>query len=77
MTSRAIFLFRNDLRLTDHPGLVAAVKAFSAGMEDRVQNALSQKYDEVSQTVFNQTDSVETEIEDNTDLETEMEDNDV
>ncbi|MDB4726223.1 hypothetical protein OAF54_02210 [bacterium] len=56
---------------------VAAVKAFSAGMEDRVQNALSQKYDEVSQTVFNPTDSVETEIEDNTDLETEMEDNDV
>ena len=57
---------------------VAATQAFSAAMNDRIENALTAKYDEVTNNVFNQpfndTQGVVGEIE-NSDLETEMDDN--
>jgi len=68
---------------------IAAQHAFAAAMDDRVDTALTAKYDEVQQQIFNGVDEVEVDEteyeaveaemsdEDHTDLETEMEDNDV
>ena len=71
---------------------IAAQQAFAAAMSDRVDDALTAKYDEVQQQVFNGVDEVEddtdeleayefgvleAELENQEDLETEMEDNDV
>lgn len=71
---------------------IAAQQAFAAAMSDRVDDALTAKYDEVQQQVFNGVDEVEddtdeleayefgvleAELGNQEDLETEMEDNDV
>ena len=64
---------------------VAAQKAFAAAMSDRVDDALTAKYDEVTQQMFNGVeveqeldDEVEVDLDEfDADLETEMEDNDV
>lgn len=66
---------------------IAAQQAFATAMSDRVDDALTAKYDEVQQQVFNGVDEVEVdtdelealeaELGNQEDLETEMEDNDV
>ena len=58
--------------IADKP--IAAQNAFAAAMDDRVQDALTFKYDEVSQQVFNPTDPGEESPETQDDWLDEYED---